>query len=284
MSVKLGKCKLSGWALIVLANRKSRDPGVKLSYKLVSSTAFSNRHSLFIKWSKPQEFDSGLEYGAVETIMHPRTCRFTMEHVATPDAKQSLAYVSVFALFQTSIASGRDDKSYQRLSAEWKDYWAELQTAYKRQKETAEKNVVRRLKSLVDTNVRPESDDDEVLTRNFKKRRDDSRDGTSSRDEQEERSNGMDMKIQLQDIWRRKSSAPAYQQMSGSRQNLPMWQFKEEALKTVEKHQVTVLRGETGTFECFAYFMQLHPSVAVPLFNRHRTVVPGSRREVAALQ
>ena len=221
---------------------KSRDSGAKLVYKLVSSNAFSNRHCLHIQWSKAQEWDECLSYAALETVMRSKQCLYTMIQVATPDKNQSLALVSVFALFQISVASGREDKAYLRLPTAWKDFWNELTDSMKQQKQAAEKDEVQRIRALVESRPTPESDDDVVLTRNFKKRQDESGPRGTLADARD----ATDIESEMKSVWLQKASTPAFQQMLRVRQSLPMLQFREQALKTVEQQQVTIVCGETG--------------------------------------
>ena len=167
-----------------------------------------------------------------------------MNHVATPDQMQSLSYVSVFALFQMSIVNGRrEDKAYLRLPTAWKDFYAELQGAYTRQLENVQKEEVRNIKTIVESKQRVESDDDVVLTRNFKSR---NQDKTGVKQIRSDNQVDLETQSDVAAIWQRKSASPAYQQMLHTRKSLPMWTFKDEVLATIERNQVTIIRGETG--------------------------------------
>ena len=53
---------------------------------------------------------------------------------------------------------------------------------------------------------------------------------------------GEEMKV----IWASKSSTPAYHKILSSRIKLPIWNFKDLLLKTVDDHQVVIVCGETG--------------------------------------
>lgn len=217
---------------------------MRINYKLVSLTAFANRHNVVITWSKKTTWDVPLELRNVNCIFTGRSCSLTMDKIATPDAQQSVAYIAVVALFLIFATSPREEKAHLRLPPSWRNLWAELAEQYKLESEAAEKDTVRSIRELVRADSKQvDSDEDVVLTRNFKKRSD----GSNARSEQDGRTRSANSNPNtLAEIWRSKSSTPSYQRMSKTRANLPMWQFKDEALSAVKNHQVTIICGETG--------------------------------------
>ncbi|KAL9086441.1 MAG: hypothetical protein Q9159_004153 [Coniocarpon cinnabarinum] len=221
---------------------RARDGDTQFTYKLISSTAFSNRHRLQIRWSKSKEWSESLKYHAVETDMRPRVSTFTMQHIATPDANQSTSFMAVFALYQISVATGKEDKSYLRLATAWKDLWGELAGAYKRQVENAEKDCVRHIKAVIDAQNEDDSSDDVVLRKNFKQRAG----ANAPSNAHTQRPTQISSSADLVELWVQKCNNPSYKQMLQGRQNLPMWQFKDEMMKTIDQHQITIIRGETG--------------------------------------
>lgn len=225
---------------------RARDSGVRLTYKLISFTAFSNRHTLMITWSKDQDFALPLQLEDTTSQASTRQCSFTMKTAATPDARQSEGYVSVVALFQLFSTSVKEEKTYLRLPPVWRDFYLEMQARHKAVVEAEERETVRhfrdKVRKLVD--AQPEDEvEDVVYTRNFRKRNEEA-ERSRSRHAQ-----GEQMQVapeQLQEIWRLKSSTPAYQHMLSARMNLPMFQFRDAALEAVDNNQVTIICGETG--------------------------------------
>lgn len=195
-------------------------------------------------WSKGQTFGEALQDPAVETTMNSRRCMFTMKKLAAPDTAQSLGYIAVFALFQISAATSGDEKAYLRLAAPWRQLWNELQEAYKIQLESSQKETIRNLRSLVDKHVQDDGDEDVIFSKNLKKRY-----GERAREEKAEpdlSASAEGPATDFSSIWQHKSSTPAFRRMQRSRQQLPMWQFKDYAVKAVQENQVTILCGETG--------------------------------------
>lgn len=165
-----------------------------------------------------------------------------MTTVASPDSHQSLAYISVFALFQIFSTSSREEKVYLRLPPTWRNLWLELSESSKAQAEAIERDSVQALRSIISSRPEQEIDDDVVLTNNFKKRNGES----GKRESRSDLSTSQGSEQRMQEIWASKQSTQSFQHMLNVRKSLPMWQFKDEALTTVERHQVTIICGETG--------------------------------------
>lgn len=225
---------------------RARDPAVRLKYKLVSVTAFSNRHTLVIQWSKNQHISYPLELESTTSQASPLLDCFTMQSIATPDERQSEGYVSVVALFQIFSTSPKEEKLHLRLSPTWRDLYLELVTRRKIEADAVDRDNVRKLRDKVRSVIDSQSvdgEEDVVHTTNFKKRVDD-QERSRSRNA-EPGSHGLS-EDQLRELWQQKSGTPAYQQMLVSRKSLPMFSFKEAALAAIENNQVTIICGETG--------------------------------------
>ena len=168
-----------------------------------------------------------------------------MKNVATPDQQQSQSYIAVVAFFLIFSTSAREEKAHLRLPPAWRSLWAELSEQHKIETEAAEKDTVRGLRELIrQGESQGNGDDDVVLTRNFKKRNEVP--NTSLRENGLSASN-IDVKSEnLRQLWKSKTTTSSYQRMLLSRLNLPMWQFKFQALDSISKHQVTIVCGETG--------------------------------------
>ncbi|KAL6363682.1 hypothetical protein LRP88_03104 [Fusarium phalaenopsidis] len=127
---------------------RSRDAAAKVSYTIVSDAAFANRHSLDIFWTKAQELPFPATSSDVEIIADPFHFTFTMTGIATPDSKQSEAYISTAALFYTFSGNPKEEKVGLRLPNVWKDFWTELAEARKAQIDEQDRVVVKDLRAL----------------------------------------------------------------------------------------------------------------------------------------
>ena len=175
-----------------------------------------------------------------------RHLKVEMTSVATPDALQSEAYVSTVALFLLFSTSGKEEKVHFRLPGVWRDLWTELSAVKKEDLDAADRMILRELRNVVS------------------ERREQSR-HTADYDGQDE---GQHKYItqetsitvphgtlpydstrdpsEFKTLWSSKISTPSYQRMLKSRQALPIWNFKDDVLEAVEKHQAIIICGETG--------------------------------------
>jgi ATP-dependent RNA helicase DHX29 len=104
------------------------------------------------------------------------------------------------------------------------------------------------VRALIEQHYSPDDDDDDEVVFNVNaRRRLDGTSGTSTPVKSESRrAPQTDFVEELQQMWARKTSTPAYQRMLVGRMNLPMYHFRASALDTIQRHQVTILCGETG--------------------------------------
>ncbi|KAF1985745.1 P-loop containing nucleoside triphosphate hydrolase protein [Aulographum hederae CBS 113979] len=224
---------------------RARDSGVKLTYKHVSATTYSSRHSVTIHWTSdqiPLEVDS---MPSMSTREFSRTTIFTMVSVSAPDLSQSEAYVATAALFSIFSPSPREEKVYLRLPAVWRELWGEFASFRKDVVDAADRQVLKELRAMIQTQRERDEDEGVIIGSAFKNR---NRAGVSQ-DKSDQKSSDFRLRFnpdQLQDIWRTKASTSAYQNMLPSRLNLPIFQFRDTALSIIDKHQITILCGETG--------------------------------------
>ncbi|KAL1640105.1 hypothetical protein SLS58_007219 [Diplodia intermedia] len=226
---------------------RARDSGVRLTYKHISPTTYSSRHSVTITWTKDQE---PIDASAISDIIceaGPRSTTFAMAKVATPGTQQSEAYVSVVALFLTFSISSKEEKVYMRLPPAWRDLWAEFSEAQKNITDEKDRAMVKDLRGIVQETLEREDEDGVILMNGFKKR------GKGAGDSNGEshlpiRTNEVseDDSERLKEIWQRKTSTPSYKRMLATRSQLPMAHFREAALSAIERNQVVILCGETG--------------------------------------
>ncbi|KAF2724325.1 P-loop containing nucleoside triphosphate hydrolase protein [Polychaeton citri CBS 116435] len=234
---------------------KSRDPKVRLSYKLVSPTTYASRHSVTVEWSKDQELVEATWLSVVTVKCKPRNTVVTAMQVAAPDVSQSEAYAATAALFVLFAGSPKEEKAHLRLPPTYRNLWDEFGRLKRDHSDAADREVVKEVRSLLeDTKKSRESqpdeadDEDEVLFNASSRMRLNGVSGTStprSRQDISELSKPSNSQATI-DAWNCKISSPYYQRMLQARMELPMYSFRAEALETISRHQVTILCGETG--------------------------------------
>ncbi|KAK7937976.1 helicase associated domain-containing protein [Apiospora aurea] len=223
---------------------RSRDPAVKLQYRLISEASFANRHVVIISWSKPQELIS-TDIAHIESYAYPHQFSFGMADVATPDSKQSEAYVATAALFAI-FHSTKEEKVFMRLPAVWKELWNEFAQARKSHNDAQDRASIKELRRMVRQRQDQEEEDGILLQGAFRGRRA-NQSLNDSGDSGSDREKGQSINPEFyQRIWANKCGTPRYQAMLQSRMQLPMWHFKQQVLDSIEREQVVIICGETG--------------------------------------
>ncbi|KAK1253156.1 hypothetical protein MKX08_004343 [Trichoderma sp. CBMAI-0020] len=225
---------------------RSRDPSINIRYTVVSEASFANRHSVDILWSKTQELPQVIASSDVEATIDPTHFKFTMTNVATPDTKQSEAYIATVALFHIFNGNPKDEKVNLKLHPVWRDFWSEMAEAKKSHLDSQDRLVVKQIKALVRQRQDQELEDGVVLQGAFRGRNNGkvSSDGIESG--HAERTKHIEIDENLKKMWALKSSRKKYEAMLQSRVQLPMWKFKGEVLNAVDNNQVIIICGETG--------------------------------------
>ncbi|OLN86335.1 ATP-dependent RNA helicase DHX29 [Colletotrichum chlorophyti] len=226
---------------------RARDAASKITYRLISEVPFANRHSVTISWAKTQQTLPQSEDDSVEIIAYPSSFTFSMKSIATPDKKQSEAYVATWALFHIFGTSTKEEKVGMRLPAVWRELWDELAETRKSKLDAKDREAIRELRALVRQRQDQELEDGVILTSAFKGRGA-ARNQNENRDEATQEagkrlSGGPEY---YQNIWAQKTSTPRYHTMLQSRMQLPMWNFKQQVTDAVEREQVVIICGETG--------------------------------------
>lgn len=224
---------------------KARDPACKVVFQDISSSGHQNRKAMEVRWSKPQEVPFSL---AVESITHKSNAFATfvsMDALATPNSQQAEGYVSTLALFIIFPQNSKEGKAFLRLPAVWRDLWTEFANLKKTQEDEIDKGEVRNLKRLVQEN-QSSFEDDVVLLDNFRKRNGvGSKPGSPLKGPVRDGYRGQDE--QLREVWEAKASTPSFYRMMQGRMNLPIWNFKDDILNTLETHRVLIICSETGS-------------------------------------
>jgi ATP-dependent RNA helicase DHX29 len=169
---------------------------------------------------------------------------YKMISIATPDPKQSEAFVATTALYCIFGSSSAEEKVGKRLPPAWKDLWDQYAKASKDKADEADRKIVRHLRDLVRKRIEQELEDG-VLIQGFKGRGA-SRNQTDSESDHERAKQNAHGPDYYRDIWLRKSSSPKFQRMLESRMQLPMWQFRQQVVDIVDREQVVIICGETG--------------------------------------
>lgn len=228
---------------------RARDGRSKVSYKMISPTTYSARHSVTIQWSKGQELVEETYLPEVKVDQKHASIAIEMSHIATPEVSQSEAYVATAALFLIFSGSLKEEKAHMRLPSAFRDLWDEF--AHSKQAHILAKDgiVVKEVRALIEKNRNSDDDDDDEVVFNVSSRR--RADGTSGANTPITRTatpklNTSDVSEELRQMWYNKTAVPAYQKMLLTRKNLPMFHFRAAALDTIERNQVTILCGETG--------------------------------------
>ncbi|KAG9902170.1 ATP-dependent RNA helicase A, partial [Aureobasidium melanogenum] len=225
---------------------RSRDSGAKVSYKMVSATTYNSRHSVTVQWSKDQDIIDSSFTPDVNVASSDRRTVVTMANIACPETLQSEGYVSTVALFLLFSNSPKEEKSALRLPPTFRDLWQELVDARQEKRDNADRETVKSLRELVKSQAEEDGDEDVILTAGFRNRNKGMSGVSTPVGDRVEKTTKIEESQALRDMWARKTSTPAYQEMLITRSNLPMFQFRDIALDAVEKNQVTILCGETG--------------------------------------
>ncbi|KAI0526722.1 ATP dependent RNA helicase [Xylaria bambusicola] len=225
---------------------RSRDSAVKIAYNLVSESTFSNRHMVSIYWSKSQETSGIPEIPDIEQTIYPQLFSFKMVKVSTPDSKQSEAYIATVAMFAI-FGSTKEEKIFMRLPAAWRELWSEFAEEKKNQEDALDRVAIKEIRSIIRRKQDQDLEDGVLLQGAFRGRaaKGASKDGGDDSTIDRSGSNAFEPEY-YQKIWYDKASTPRFQAMLQSRMQLPMWQFRQQVLETVEREQVVIVCGETG--------------------------------------
>lgn len=187
-----------------------RDPSVNIRYTVVSEATFANRHSVDIWWSKPQDPAQPIAGADVEAAIDPVHFKFTMTKTATPDAKQSEAYIATAALFYIFNGNPKEERVNLRLPTVWRDFWSEMAEAKKSHSDAQDRLVVKQLRALVRQRHDQELEDGVVLQGAFRGRNSAKSSSEAPESGHVERSKQVESDENLKKLWATKSSRKKY--------------------------------------------------------------------------
>lgn len=222
----------------------NRDSSSKVSYNVISSSNFSYRHSVTVRWSRDQEIPATSSVAGCVCQADSRTVKMNMMDVSCPTSVQAEAYMSTVSLFVIFAGSPKEEKTHLRLPSAWKDLWDELAATRSEELAACDREELRSIRKLVDVaEAEIKSNGVRISSTNGQKT------NTGAQDDIKINTHigKQDIDPQgLKNIWSSKSSSRSYTDMLESRMTLPVWEFKEELLGAIENHQVVIIQGDTG--------------------------------------
>lgn len=222
---------------------RSRDPGARLTFKLISPTTYRCRHAATITWSKDLEIEYDTDTDGATVSLRGIQAVFEATTTAAVSVEQSESFIATVALFSISAASAKEEKVYLRLPPNWRDVYRELLEHRKDRIDTEDRDAVKYYRSIVQDQIDNEESDGVVLTNRWKAR---NQGGTSSSPSNSGYSTPIPENQSLRELWTQKASSTSYQHMLVGRMNLPVYGFRDSILSTIDKNQVTIICGETG--------------------------------------
>ena len=229
---------------------RARDSRCRVSYKQVSPTTYSCRHAVTVEWSTRQDPVDSEYLSAVAVKSLSKRLVVTMLTEATPEVAQSEAYAATTALFLIFSDSPKEEKAHMRLPPAYRDLWDELTQKKREHTDAQDRQTVKEIRSLVESEApsREDEDDDVVFNANMR-RLNGNASGTSTPISRSltPRPENVEASQELKNLWSQKSTADFYQRMLLARMNLPMFQAKDTAIEAIERNQITIVVGDTGS-------------------------------------
>ncbi|KAF2478195.1 P-loop containing nucleoside triphosphate hydrolase protein [Lindgomyces ingoldianus] len=222
---------------------RARDSHAKLSYKLISETAYSCRHEMTVKWSRDQDIIYEEDMPGIECTVQNLWVVFRALTVSTVSVEQSESFIATAALFSMFCSSPREEKAHLRLPSNWRDLYKDFLEHRQKRLDSADRNTIKHLRSIIQDQVDHEESDGVVLTSRFKMR---SQPNTASSVASKSTPASSQLSENLRSSWIQKSTTPSYQRMHFTRATLPVFEFRNAILSTIKQHQVTIICGETG--------------------------------------
>jgi hypothetical protein len=144
----------------------------------------------------------------------PTQFNLTMSSIATPDSKQSAAYIATYALFQIFGSSPKEDKVFLRLPPAWRELWTELLEARKGSLDAKDRAAVKEIRSLVRKRQDQELEDGVILQGAFKGRGTNRALGETGDDANQDLTKQIQGSPEYyQKIWQDKAASPRFQNM-----------------------------------------------------------------------
>lgn len=218
-----------------------------MKWRTLSESSFSVRLELQIDWSYRQHYSLVPSFPGVSLVLNGSQTRIGMEGISCPDKVQAEAYISTISLFLISTFSSKEEKSYLRLPAIWRNLWQDLTDRFKTQVNTEELSLLRSLRDLIKEANLKDSGTSDIA--NIEVKADTEFDVKPSIIDHNVRQVMDGSKRQdpaVSAAWQSRIARPAYRAIAGYRKNLPIWKFRDQLLQGFQQNQVTIVCGETG--------------------------------------
>lgn len=220
-----------------------RDSSARVTYQLVDRSPFAKQQFIDIYWSRNQPLPTTPPTQAISCAADARRVRIEMRTEATPDAIQAESYVSTTALFLIFSSVPKEEKASLRLPSTWKGLWSELSDLKRQRDMAADRDELRGVRSLIEeaSHKNPvaspappavPSNPSPAETNSISARTDPPQGPKPFQDPKA--------------IWSSKSVSPSFNRMLHQRKTLPIWDFKDEILRSINERQVVIVCGETG--------------------------------------
>ena len=224
---------------------RARDSSSKVTFNILSTTSFSNRHSVRITWSKPQDLPDETALPGLVVRADEKNFQVEMTTVSTPDKMQSESFISTVALFLVFAPSPKEEKAHLRLPAIWRDLWSEFSAAREDRLNALSREEVRSIRKLVEDHQVQQAAIE--TTETTSKTQPNGNHPLPSSETAPFPPFPLEPSPEsLSALWASKSSSPSYIRMLSARHSLPVWSFKDALLQTIEENPVTIVCGETG--------------------------------------
>ena len=230
---------------------RARDSRCTITFKQVSPTTFSCRHSVSVQWDHEQIVPDPSYLSSISVMQKSRQLGVIMEREATPEVWQSENYVATAALFVIFSHSPKEEKTHLKLPAAYRVLWDEFAQLKREYNDASDRTTVRDIRRMIEQHTNGDEDEegDEVVYNVSKRHLNGTPSGASTpiSRPQTPRPPINEGSQFLVDLWARKIATASYQRMLTARVNLPMFQSKSTAIETIEQNQITIVVGDTGS-------------------------------------
>lgn len=163
-----------------------------------------------------------------------------MVSVATTTRQQSEGFLSTVMLFILSNPA-KDDKVYLRLQSVWRDLWKELSKAQQEELNRVDRDALRRIQAVIaEEQLSNQDGENEQIQQKVQA------EGFTDRSKSMETARVEYDSESLKSLWQEKVSTMRYRKMLPIRQQLPIWEHRQQIMDTISANQVTILCAETG--------------------------------------
>lgn len=198
---------------------------------------------MIVVWAKDQDLEYDTQIIGVTASTNGTRAVFEANSIATVTLEQSEGYISTVALFSIFAASAKEEKVYLRLPPVWRDLYRDLLDIRRSRIDAHDREKIKYFRGLVQDQLEDEESEGVVLTSRFRARNQAAASSNSSASGQNTPPQIFDS---LKDLWYTKASTQSFQYMLAGRMTLPVFAYRQMILSTIDKHQVTIVCGETG--------------------------------------